>query len=366
MSDRTLLMTPSAVLDAISRAVIATDPASAIVSWNRGDELLYGWAAEEVLGRDVGAVLVPSGVAGEADAVLEQVRLGEQWNGDFVLRHKNGRALQVHVIDQPVLDEEGQTIAVVGESEDVSEQRRIEAELRTTRDEQELAARSLQVGGDFYDAFAVDGGRWVLAVGDVRGKGVNAAAVTGLARHTIRSIAMYEARPSTILSHLNRVLLAAEADRAAAVHSSEQTPWELTEPRFRTVAVATIEPRPGGAAVVVCSGGHPLPLVSRASGAVETVGRPGTLLGASAEIELHDVEVELGPGDSLVCFTDGIVERHHGRKFFDEDGIAKVLSAAAGSDAATLASRIEQEARNLFDDSPHDDMAVLVARVPLS
>ena len=226
------------------------------------------------------------------------------------------------------------------------------------------AGEGVEVGGDFYDAFAVDGGRWLLVVGDVRGKGVDAAAVTGLARHTIRSIALYEPRPSAILAHLNRVLLAAEADRIAALQAYEQPAWELTEPRFCTVAVAIIEPREAGAGIVVCSGGHPLPLVARAGGQVDAVGRPGSLIGASPDIELHDVEVELGPGDALVCFTDGIVERHSGREFFEEIGIAKVLASAAGADAATLAARIEDEARNLFADNPHDDMAVLIARVP--
>ena len=226
------------------------------------------------------------------------------------------------------------------------------------------AGEGVDVGGDFYDAFALTDGRWLLVVGDVRGKGVDAAAVTGLARHTIRSIALYEAGPSAILGHLNRVLLAAEADRVAALHAGDDTPWELTEPRFCTVAVATVEPRPSGAAVVVCSGGHPLPLVRRAGGQVEAVGRPGSLLGAEAEVELYDVEVELGPGDALICFTDGIVERHRGREFFEEAGIATALRDDAGSDAATLAARIEQAARNLFGDNPHDDMAVLVARVP--
>lgn len=226
------------------------------------------------------------------------------------------------------------------------------------------AGEGVEVGGDFYDAFAVEGGRWLLVVGDVRGKGVDAAAVTGLARHTIRSIALYESTPSVILAHLNRVLLAAEADRIAALHSFENTAWELTEPRFCTVAVAVVEPRQGAADVVVCSGGHPLPLVARADGSVQSAGRPGSLLGASSDIELHDVKVALGPGDALVCFTDGIVERHRGRHFFDETGIAGVLADAAGSDAATLAARIELDARNLFTDKPHDDMAVLVARVP--
>jgi PAS domain S-box-containing protein len=228
------------------------------------------------------------------------------------------------------------------------------------------AGEGVEVGGDFYDAFALDGGRWLLVVGDVRGKGVDAAAVTGLARHSIRSIALYESEPKAILGHLNRVLLAAEADRVAALASCDDPPWELTEPRFCTVALAIVTPGDAGADVVVCSGGHPLPLVGRADGTVEAVGRPGTLLGASAEIELHDVDVHLTPGESLVCFTDGIVERHQGRRFFDERGVAAALehAVAAGLDAAAIAARVEQDARMLFADSPQDDMAVLVARVP--
>lgn len=226
------------------------------------------------------------------------------------------------------------------------------------------AGEGVEVGGDFYDAFSVDGNRWLLVVGDVRGKGVEAAAVTGLARHTIRSIALSEPRPSAILAHLNRVLLAAEADRVAALRSFEEPAWELTEPRFCTVTLAIIEPLVRGAGAVVCSGGHPLPLLARAGGAVEAVGRPGSLLGALPEIELHDVDIELGPGDALICFTDGIVERHRGRAYFEETGIAAVVRAAGPVDAATLAARIEDEARNLFTDQPHDDMAVLIARVP--
>jgi PAS domain S-box-containing protein len=226
------------------------------------------------------------------------------------------------------------------------------------------AGEGVEVGGDFYDAFALDGGRWLLVVGDVRGKGVDAAAVTGLARHTIRSLALYESEPSAILAQLNHVLLAAEADRTAAFLPCDDPPWDLTEPRFCTVALAIVEPGDDGADVVVCSGGHPLPLVARIDGRVEAAGQAGSLLGASAAIDLHDVRLHLAPGESLVCFTDGIVERHQGRCFFDEAGIAAVLSDVADADAPTIAARIEQKARGLFADDPHDDMAVLVVRVP--
>src|SRR5206468_1053475 len=118
--------------------------------------------------------------------------------------------------------------------------------------------------------------------------------------------------------------------RVAALQSCDEPPWELTEPRFCTVALAIVTPGADGADVVVCSGGHPLPLVARGDGTVEAVGRPGTLLGASAEIELFDVDVHLAPGESLVCFTDGIVERHQGRHFFDERGVAATLHEAIG------------------------------------
>lgn len=225
------------------------------------------------------------------------------------------------------------------------------------------AGEGVEVGGDFYDAFHV-GDRWLLVVGDVRGKGVDAAAVTGMARHTIRSIAMAESRPSAILDHLNRVLLAAETERTLALHPLSDQLWQLTEPRFCTVAVVAVEPTPAGARVVVCSGGHPLPLVARAGGVIETVGRPGDLIGAMADIELHDVEAELGAGDALVCFTDGVLERHEGSRFFDDRGIVAALGGAAGQSAGAIATEVERAARAFVDGPPHDDMAVLVLRVP--
>jgi PAS domain S-box-containing protein len=233
----------------------------------------------------------------------------------------------------------------------------------------ELAARyapeglGAEVGGDFYDAFRVESG-WMLVVGDVRGKGLDAAALTGLARHTIRSVAMSERSPAAILTHLNRVLLAAEAERAAPAGMPLVERWELGEPRFCTVAVVAVAPDAAGAAVVACSAGHPLPLIARAGGCIEVAGRPGSLIGAMEDVELHEVATRLSPGDVLVCFTDGITERHHGDCFFDDRGVVGVLTGASGKSAAAIAGAVEKAARSFVPGSPHDDMAVLVLRVP--
>ena len=225
------------------------------------------------------------------------------------------------------------------------------------------AGEGTEVGGDFYDVVRTGSG-WLLVVGDVRGKGIEAAAVTGLARHTIRSAAMSGAGPSEILAHLNRVLLQAEDDRAVTAAPPGEGRWDWSEPRFCTAALVAVEPEGDGFTATVCSAGHPFPLVGRAGGGVEPVGRAGTLLGVLSDPDLHESTVALGPGDVLVCFTDGIVERHQAGRFFEEAGIAAVLAQPGAAGAQVLATRIEGAARAFVSEEPHDDMAVLVLRVP--
>lgn len=221
------------------------------------------------------------------------------------------------------------------------------------------AGQGLDVGGDFFDVFPTDSW-WLVAVGDVRGKGVEAAAVTGLARHTIRSRSLSDPSPCAVLRHLNLLLLRAGADEAAAAGGDG---W--TEPRFATVVLIALEPGPGGVRAMVCSAGHPLPLVRRVDGSVQPVGSPGDVLGVLDEVDLDDAVVHLEPGDALVAFTDGITERHRGRRHFGEEGIVAVLRATGEADADTIAARIEEAARAFVEGDPDDDMAVLVVRVPL-
>ncbi len=216
------------------------------------------------------------------------------------------------------------------------------------------AGQGMDVGGDFYDAFQADANWWIIAVGDVCGHGVEAAATTGLVRHTIRSAAMSGVMPSAVLAHLNAMLLRADSERD--VVDDDRVP---VSPRFCTVLVGAVQPTEQGVDIILCSGGHPLPLVSRAVGRVDPVGVPGTLLGVTQDLSLTDSVVHLDPGEALVCYTDGLIDRRTGRRAFGEEGIVKAMYQGKGLSAAGLARLIEAEAVSFVDDEPADDMAVL-------
>jgi sigma-B regulation protein RsbU (phosphoserine phosphatase) len=219
------------------------------------------------------------------------------------------------------------------------------------------AGRGLDVGGDFYDAFPADRNWWIIAVGDVCGHGVEAAATTGLVRHTIRSSAFDGVMPSTLLRRLNEMLLRNAAERDEI--GDDDLP---VSPRFCTVLVGAVQPTDSGVDIILCSAGHPLPLVRRVAGSVVPVGIPGTLLGVTDDVTLSDTVVHLDPGESLVCYTDGLTDRRQGRRAFGEEGVVKALYQGKGLPADELARLIESEALGYVDDEPADDMAVLTLR----
>jgi serine phosphatase RsbU (regulator of sigma subunit)/anti-sigma regulatory factor (Ser/Thr protein kinase) len=222
-------------------------------------------------------------------------------------------------------------------------------------------AQGLDVGGDFYDVFRMGtverpAPRWALVIGDVRGKGADAAAITGTARAAIRTGALDEQSPARLLERLNDVLLASSED--------DRTVSTTGEPRFCTACVVTITPTDDGADLVIAVGGHPLPYVLRADGSLEQVGRTGGLVGAFHDAGVVDVEASMRPGDALVLFTDGVTERHEGRTFFDEEGLEAVLGRCRGASAMEIAVRVERAAEGFVASEPKDDLAVVVARLP--
>jgi serine phosphatase RsbU (regulator of sigma subunit) len=204
-----------------------------------------------------------------------------------------------------------------------------------------------EVGGDFYDVFeAGPRGGWTVVMGDVCGKGPDAAAVTALARYTLRAAAMREQLPSRSLFVLNEALLRQRNDR-----------------RFCTVAYAHIEKLDEGARAGLSTGGHPLPLLLRADGSVEQVGRPGVLLGIEADPELSDSTLMLRSGDALMLYTDGLTDAYAPERSLEVDDLALVLASCTGRTASEIADRIERAALDDDTRQPRDDVALVVVRL---
>jgi serine phosphatase RsbU (regulator of sigma subunit) len=203
------------------------------------------------------------------------------------------------------------------------------------------------VGGDFYDMFDVGQGSWAVALGDVCGKGPEAAALTGLVRHTIRSAAAREAKPSAVLSLVNRQILRTNGNR------------------FCTVTLGTVRRSNGHLDVTVSCGGHPAPLVLRPSRTVEATECMGTLLGVFPEPELDNSSVRLGAGDSIVFYTDGVTEQFERIGQAGDARLVSLLWECEGMDAAAIADRIYREAALDPPGTPRDDIAIVVLQVPV-
>jgi integral membrane sensor domain MASE1/anti-sigma regulatory factor (Ser/Thr protein kinase) len=198
-------------------------------------------------------------------------------------------------------------------------------------------------GGDFYDVFDASDGRWLAVIGDVCGKGPEAASLTALARYTLRAVGRQADGPSEALRALNEAILEQRSDH-----------------RFMTAVLVQLETDGANHGVALSNGGHPPPVLVRANGEVEEVsGQGGMLLGIYPDPELVDQSLELGIGDSLVLFTDGLAERRDPTEDIRHQ-IAQVLRRNAGDSARETAARLGELA--MSGGNPGDDVAVVVLR----
>ena len=208
------------------------------------------------------------------------------------------------------------------------------------------AGRGDEVGGDFYDVFEVARGDWAVVIGDVCGKGPEAAAVTAIARYTLRAAALHHRRPAAVLRMLNEVLLRQEVER------------------FCTVAYVRLQQRADGRfRATVAAGGHPCPILLRAEHEPVAVCTPGGLVGVLPDVELHDVSLALAPGDALVLYTDGVTEARRGDELFGDDRLEAVLAEHRDERAVGIAKAVADAAAAFAEGPVRDDVAVLVVRV---
>ncbi|MBV9801845.1 MAG: serine/threonine-protein phosphatase, partial [Solirubrobacterales bacterium] len=197
------------------------------------------------------------------------------------------------------------------------------------------------VGGDFYDVFGVGSDRWAVVIGDVCGKGAPAAAVTAMARWTLRSLAGTARPPAEALRALNDAMLRQNVDG-----------------RFITVLYALVHVGDGEAHVSLASAGHPPAVVVSPAGTPVGVESTGELLGVWRDVRLDQVELDLRPGESLVLYTDGVTDQGPGAELSAE-GAIRGLTAEPTADR--LAEALSHEAMR-WEGAQRDIMAIVVLR----
>ncbi|MFF8596292.1 PP2C family protein-serine/threonine phosphatase [Streptomyces sp. NPDC015220] len=210
-----------------------------------------------------------------------------------------------------------------------------------------------EVGGDFYDLFPLDGDRWGFFLGDVCGKGAEAAALTSLTRYTLRAAAIYDPDPCAALRNLDTVL---------------KGEYQGDTPRFCTAVFGVLQPAPDGSfSVTLAGGGHPPALAIRADGSVESVATTGgQLIGMLPDPQFVEVTTRLAPGDVLLLYTDGLIEAHTAEGgMLGEDGLARHLSLHAAQGADGLLATVDKLITDLGA-GVSDDTALLALSVPPS
>ena len=206
------------------------------------------------------------------------------------------------------------------------------------------ASEGLEVSGDFYDVFPVTGG-WAITVGDVCGKGQEAAAMTAAARHAIRVIAHWNPDPVDVLAKVNEVILAGGY-----------------EDRFVTAKLAYLRWDGGRLRVVLASAGHPGPALVRPDGRVDMLNGGGLPLGLFPDADPASDELELGQDDLLFFYSDGVTEARSMDMRYFEDSMADELARLAGRSAAETARMMQSLVASFAQEELRDDMTILVAQ----
>ncbi|MHB0979520.1 MAG: chemotaxis protein CheB [Thermoleophilia bacterium] len=201
-----------------------------------------------------------------------------------------------------------------------------------------------RVGGDFYDLFALEGGLVAVVVGDVSGKGVEAASLTGTVRAILRAFASLGSSPSSLLAKANELLLT-------------QVPSEV----FVTVLVMIVDPATGK--VTVSSAGHPRAAVCGGETRFLDV-IPGTPLGAMSST-YHEAVFNFASGETLILFTDGLIEARRGSDFFGEEGVAGALAGQDCGDAQAVVDTLVSSVTQFAGGRLEDDLAVIAVRIPV-
>jgi PAS domain S-box-containing protein len=251
-------------------------------------------------------------IAARAAVAVDNARLA-------TARRETARTLQRSLLPEVVPEIEGWEIAALYRSADVADE--------------------IEVGGDFYDFLRTDDG-WIVLIGDVTGKGIDAAVMTSLVRHGARFLSRYEHSPSRILAGLNEAL----RERPGL--------WLCTALCLRLESER----------VVVCSAGHPPPVIVRDDGRVREIGGAGPILGAWTDQEAPDRTVSISPRETLLLYTDGVIDTAGEADRFGTRRLRRLLAEHARETPSDLLAALDAELQRFSVMGRSDDTAALALR----
>jgi len=362
--------TKAAILDAALDAIITMDIEGKIAEFSPAAERIFGHSRDAAIGQTLADLIIPPELRDAHRAGIDRFRrtgigpiLGQRI--EVTALRADGAVIPVELAVASI-DAAG-TPLFSAHVRDITDRLEAERALRAAGDRYAEIARTLQssllppelpivprydiasryrpgqdgldVGGDFYDVFDINEATWGIVLGDVMGKGAEAAATTALARHTVRAAALGADSPVDVLRLLNQAL------------------YRDNPERFCTAVTAFID---GDGKARVVTGGHPLPLLRRRSGTVEELTSSGSLLGPFPEWDGREVSLDLADGDLLLFFSDGVVEARRGHEEFGSERLGEVLAASAADADRTLDAVMA--ALDAFATSEPDDVALMALR----
>ncbi|MFF9078556.1 PP2C family protein-serine/threonine phosphatase [Streptomyces rubiginosohelvolus] len=211
-----------------------------------------------------------------------------------------------------------------------------------------------QIGGDFYDVHpaADEDGETFALLGDVSGKGLEAAVLTGKIRNTLHALHTMAGNYQQVLELLNATLLSGSGPM-----------------RFATLVLASARREGTDVTLRLTSAGHPTPLIVRRDGQVEEADTSGSLIGARPAIISRTATVRLSPGEACVLYTDGVTEARGGRRgnvMYGEQRLHRLLEGCAGTPAEAVVERVLMASARWIGSGSHDDIAVMAITAPRS
>ncbi|GKQ33866.1 PAS domain S-box protein [Streptomyces sp. A012304] len=363
----------AALVESSQDAILAHTLDGYVTYWNAAAQRLYGYTAEEAIGRHV-SLLAPPELRGEVRALLKRLRRGRKVEHFETLRvTRTGALLDVDVTLWPTRDTHGAVVGACAIVRDISDRKRAEAELTALYEQQRHIALTLQrslmgtppalpglatasryrpatqgagVGGDWFDLVPLGADRVGVLIGDVMGRGLEAAAVMGQLRSAAHALAKTGMQPRQLMRALDTCV--ADLD----------VPDQLVTCCYLVIA-------PDAGTVTVCSAGHLPVLVAGAGDGVRPLVAPvNTPLGVG-DVLFEQGSSEIPPGATLVLYTDGLVETP-GSDIESRIGELTVLLEKLFAGTPSLETAADQVLAGLLPDpdSHNDDVTLLLARLP--